>query len=804
MRKATVVAIAALFSMLLPATVHAAGTPTLTPNGQGKGKVTWTGSVGVGTAEGGTTDDCFGTDGKPDSTSGCAFQKFDVNTEKGFYNRFLGGVQVTVSGFAPFDLDIAVYRLKANGSKGVQAGASGNGPGEDEVTTLPDARGHYILAVVPFAAPPGTSYNAVAAFNLRVANPRLPVLNKRLGPGPKNYRASHDRYVSHSEPSIAMDPLNHNHLVAGSKMYESLPKYFFKAGTYESFDGGRHWRDMGQLPGYCRPTVPADCNPNSDQYRVVSDIAMAFDDEGNAYANTLDAPGGADGTGWNQTVAILKHGAKRFSKPIVVHDNRNNPLTEQTFLDDKNWLAVDNNTHVDGTKNRPHDGKIGMMYVCWGLDGAQAPTQQIVLMRSSDGGHVWGGEVPGDNTPIQLSQKQAISGIGCHIAIGPAGEVYVTWYDNQLDALMQVKSIDHGATFTPARPIATIVGVNTQFQRQSFRNLSIPTTGVDRKGNVYVVDSSLNGAGSPVAEGTSIEEVKRLAQERRAEEEAAGDNTRGADIIMFKSTDGGNSYSGPIRVNQDKKNRDQFQPWMAVTPKGQLDVMYFDKRRDPNDFFLGETLSRSNDGGKHWHDTRVDHQMWDPRINPPISPSGQFIGDYQGLVADDHVAIPFWNDTQGANLKKGSKGYSPWQEVYAARIPNGKRSVCRRDRKRPRTSLPRRNVSRTADGRLTMHGKARDRGCKAKRGLKSVRVSIAQNRKGSGRCRFLEPNGKFTKARSCHKRVKMRAKGRRHWSFTTKTPVPKGHYRITASAVDRSGNREKVVFGRNTVRFTAR
>jgi len=39
------------------------------------------------------------------------------------------------------------------------------------------------------------------------------------------------------------------------------------------------------------------------------------------------------------------------------------------------------------------------------------------------------------------------------------GEVYVTWYDNQIDGLMQVKSTDHGHTFTPARPIATITGV---------------------------------------------------------------------------------------------------------------------------------------------------------------------------------------------------------------------------------------------------------------------------------------------------------------------------------------------------------
>jgi hypothetical protein len=787
--------IVALLALLTLSAAAAAAEPTLTPNAQGKGKIAWTGSVSAGTAEGGTTDDCFDSDGKPDSLSGCNFFRFRVNTEKGFYNRFLGGVEVTLTGFAPFDLDMAVYRLKANGAHGTQAGASGNAPGEDEMTTMPDANGRYILAVVPFAAPPGTSYNGVASFNLRVANPRLPALNRRLGRGPRNYRASHDRYLSHSEPSIAMDPLNHNHLVAGSKMYESLPKYFFKAGTYESFDGGRHWKDWGQLPGYCE--APGQCNPNDDaHYRVVSDIALAFDDEGNAYSNTLDAPGGATGTGWNQTINI-KRPHKRWSKPIVVHDNRNNPLTEQLLLDDKNWIAVDNNTDPNGAPNKPHDGKIGNLYVCWGLDGAVAPTQQIVLMRSTDRGKTWGGEVPGDNTPIQLSQKQAISGIGCHIVIGRAGEVYVTWYDNQLDALMQVKSITHGATFTPARPIATIVGVNEQFERQSYRNLSIPTTGIDRKGNLYVIDSSLDGEGSPVLEGESIAELKRLAHERRAEAEAAGDSGTGADIVMFKSTDGGNTYTGPIRVNQDgRKHRDQFQPWMAVTPKDQLNVMYFDKRRDPNNFFIGTTLSRSNDGGKHWKDTRVDHRMWDPRINPPISPSGQFIGDYQGLVADDKVAIPFWNDTQGAALKRGSKGYSPWQEVYAARIPN----VCV-DRIKPRTSLPRKNA-KLVDGHLSVHGKARDKGCKHK--LRVVRVAVARYKHEGGKCRFMKGNGEFTRKRSCRKRLGLRAQGKRKWSFTTPARLPKGKYRITAYAVDRAGNREKPKLGRNTIKFRVR
>src|SRR5438128_407160 len=142
---------------------------------------------------------------------------------------------------------------------------------------------------------------------------------------------------------------------------------------------------------------------------------------------------------------------------------------------------------------------------------------------------------------------------------------------------------------------------------------------------------------------------------------------------MFKSTDGGITYGKALRVNQDdpKSAADQFQPWMAITPKGQIDISYFDRRNDPSNYYIDTYLSRSNDGGKTFSDTRATQSVWDPEINPPISPSGQFIGDYQGIVADDNVAIPFWNDTQYANLPTSDSNYSPFQEVSAARIPNG-------------------------------------------------------------------------------------------------------------------------------------
>jgi hypothetical protein len=542
---------------------------------------------------------------------------------------------------------------------------------------------------------------------------------------------------------------------------------------------------------------------------------MAFDDEGNAYAQVLDAPGGTAGfTGFNMTIHIKKRGDAQFGPPTTVHDNRSNPITQQLLLDDKNWLAIDNNTHVDGTTNKPRDGQIGTMYVCWSFDGSQAPSQQIVLERSTDGGKTWGGVVPGDNTPLQLSAKGAISGIGCHEDVAPNGDVYVTWYDNQIDALMQVKSTDHGQSFSPALPVAQIVGVNAQFPGQSFRNLSIPTTGVDSKGNIYLVVASQDAQGAPVLAGTSIERLKELRDDRRAQVEADGANGSGADIVLFKSTDGGQTYTGPVRVNQDsaKSPADQFQPWMAVTDKGQLDIMYFDRRKDPNNFFIDTYLSRSNDSGKTFRDTRVGRRMWDPRLNPPISVSGEFIGDYQGIAADDSVAIPFWNSTQDNSLPASNHDHSPYQEVFAARIANTKKlggPGCV-DKKAPHSTAKRSSLKRR-NGRLSLAGSSRDRGgcAKAKArtpndrgGVRRVYVSVGKI-VGKHTCRFLTSNGTLGGTRNCSRPILLLAKGGTKWRFSHSARLPSGKYHAVVRAVDRAGNKERPA-KRNIINFTVR
>ena len=102
---------------------------------------------------------------------------------------------------------------------------------------------------------------------------------------------------------------------------------------------------------------------------------------------------------------------------------------------------------------------------------------------------------------------------------------------------------------------------------------------------------------------------------------------------------------------------------MVVAPGGVVSISFFDTRNDAQHRLIDVYLAQSiNKGASFLKNVRVTTQSWDPAVDAPIDGSGQqFIGDYQGLAADDHFAHPFWNDTRTGK-----------QEIFTAAVASAR------------------------------------------------------------------------------------------------------------------------------------
>jgi uncharacterized repeat protein (TIGR01451 family) len=154
-----------------------------------------------------------------------------------------------------------------------------------------------------------------------------------------------------------------------------------------------------------------------------------------------------------------------------------------------------------------------------------------------------------------------------------------------------------------------------------------------------------------------------------------------SDIYFTRSTNGGSTWSLPVRLNDDPAGNgmDQFQPQISVAPDGRVAVMWFDRRLPCPDLpwipeahvgllngCIDTFMTRSYDEGVSWTpNARVSDQTWDWTLNLPLDGSGNgFIGDYQGIASSNDYDFPFWNAT--ANLGENLENY---QEVFVARVP---------------------------------------------------------------------------------------------------------------------------------------
>jgi hypothetical protein len=120
-----------------------------------------------------------------------------------------------------------------------------------------------------------------------------------------------------------------------------------------------------------------------------------------------------------------------------------------------------------------------------------------------------------------------------------------------------------------------------------------------------------------------------------------------SDVFLAYSNDNGNSWTGPVRVNNDTEGNgiDQFFPAVAVSADGIVHVTFYDRRNDANNTLLEYWWAMSFDGGQTFP---VNLQISDATFNGDYSRNGDndFIGDYTGVVATNESVAAVWCDTR--------------------------------------------------------------------------------------------------------------------------------------------------------------
>lgn len=313
-----------------------------------------------------------------------------------------------------------------------------------------------------------------------------------------------------------------------------------------------------------------------------SDPVLDSDTEGNFFYNSLS----------NSTGEYLCHvfksdaGSNTWGSGVFAHGG------------DKQWMAID---RTGGTTN-------GNVYAFWktGISSCVGG-----LTRSLDDGQTY--------LPCEQLVDDPTRGT---LVVSPAGELYacgggpsggfVVLKSNEPGTVGQPLTWDIVQNVDLGGDLAIYDGPNPSgMLGQAW--IEVDNSGGPTHGNVYLL-GTVNISNDP------------------------------ADIILSRSTDGGLTWSAPIRINDDDAEAGEWQ-WfgsLSVAPNGRLDATWFDTRDNPGTYLSRLYYSYSMDGGLTWSPNEALSDPFDPHLGWP---NQQKIGDYNHQRSDNTGAHLAWAAT---------------------------------------------------------------------------------------------------------------------------------------------------------------
>lgn len=277
---------------------------------------------------------------------------------------------------------------------------------------------------------------------------------------------------------------------------------------------------------------------------------------------------------------------------------------------DKEWACVN-----------PQNNEIYVTWTQFDKYGSTDPVDRsnIMFSKSSDQGISWSNarqinEVPGDCIDSDSTVEGAVP------AVGPHGEIYVSWagpaglvFDRSTDGGQSWLQHDIFVSDIPGGWDYSVPGI--------YRANGLPVTCCDlsngpNRGTIYI---------------------------NWTDERNNSGQVQDVDVWLVKSTDGGNTWSAPRRVNTDAPGKQQFFTWMSVDPvTGYIWFVFYD-RRNFDDNRTDVYMAVSKDGGETFKDFKISE-------SPFIPNSNVFFGDYTGISSCNNVVRPIWTRLDDYNL----------------------------------------------------------------------------------------------------------------------------------------------------------
>ncbi|TAL63161.1 MAG: T9SS type A sorting domain-containing protein [Bacteroidetes bacterium] len=326
-----------------------------------------------------------------------------------------------------------------------------------------------------------------------------------------------------------------------------------------------------------------------------ADVSIVFHNSGVAYLSYINLRLSPDTAG---AVFLTKStdGGLTWNAPNKIID-----FTDKPDLPiDRPWISVDNSGGVN-------DGTVYFTSMSIYFYTGQ---HHIYLRSTTNGGNTWSAIKQVDDS---LFSPGVMTVSYAPISVGADGKVYITYmsYDTSISPFVR-------------QYIATTTDKGNTFQRYI-------------AGNVFPAYSKLPAytvSADPVNNGSVI---LNWCDTRYGD----------LDVLLSKSTDGGQTWSTPVRINDDAVSNGiiQDQVWSAFSATGKLAVAWRDRRMNdttsasPFDIYASVSL----DGGNSFQPNY--------RLSSASSPY-QFLSccnSFIGLALTDSFVVANWGDNRNAD-----------------------------------------------------------------------------------------------------------------------------------------------------------